>query len=74
LQSLLESPTARVLTPGERYWSVLGEVVRSAGARGNVVLDAEIVAVCRENGVDEILTEDRDFVRFPGIRVRRLED
>ena len=37
-----------------------------------MVFDAQIVAVCREHGVDTILTQDRDFRRFPGINVQRL--
>jgi predicted nucleic acid-binding protein len=31
-----------------------------------------IAAVCLEHGVSEILTEDTDFHRIPGITVRRL--
>ena len=37
--------------------------------RGNLVLDAQIVAVCREEGASRILTSDRDFARFPGIEI-----
>lgn len=70
--ALLESDSVRVLSPGERYWALLREAVVEAGARGNLVLDAEIVAVCREHGATTILTEDRDFRRFPRISVRRL--
>jgi len=40
---------------------------------GNLVFDAQIVAVCREGGASELLTEDRDFARFPGFRMRRLD-
>jgi predicted nucleic acid-binding protein len=43
-----------------------------AGSRGNLVFDAQIVAVCREHGAGTLLTEDRDFRRFSGISVRRL--
>jgi predicted nucleic acid-binding protein len=31
------------------------------------VFDAQIVALCLEHGVRDILTEDRDFGRFPQI-------
>ena len=34
--------------------------------------DAQIVAVCREHGVNEILSEDRDFTRFNGIHLHTL--
>jgi predicted nucleic acid-binding protein len=38
-------------------------------AAGNLVHDAHIAALLREHGVEEIWTADRDFVRFPGLRV-----
>ena len=34
--------------------------------------DAVIVALCREHGVDTILSNDRDFHHFSDIRVERL--
>ena len=70
--SLLESPSVRVISPGERYWPLLSETILESGSRGNLVMDAQIVAVCREHGVGTILTEDRDFARFAGISVQRL--
>jgi predicted nucleic acid-binding protein len=41
-----------------------------SGARGNLVHDAHIAALCREHGVREIVTGDADFRRFPGLVVR----
>jgi hypothetical protein len=72
LDGLLASESLRLLAPGERYWELLRESIEQSGARGNLVPDAQIVATCRGHGVNEILTEDRDFSRFPGVRVRRL--
>jgi hypothetical protein len=72
LDRLLESPRLRVLVPGEGYWPLLRAAVAEDGVRGTPVHDAAIVAVCREWGVTEILTEDRGFARFPEITVRRL--
>jgi len=37
-----------------------------------LVHDAQIAAVCLEQGATTVLTEDRDFERFSGISVRRL--
>ncbi|HEX7181403.1 MAG TPA: TA system VapC family ribonuclease toxin [Thermoanaerobaculia bacterium] len=67
LEGLLEAPTLQVLSPGPRYPELLAEVVRSADARGNLVFDAQIAALCREQGIARVLTLDRDFDRFPGI-------
>lgn len=73
LAALIESPTVRVLLPGERYWSLLRDSVLASRVRGNLIHDAAIAAVCLEWGATELLTEDRDFERFPGITVRRLD-
>ena len=35
----------------------------------DLVFDAHIVTLCREHGVDEILSGDRDFRRFHGVKV-----
>jgi toxin-antitoxin system PIN domain toxin len=72
VQHALASPTARILQPGPRYWELFQESLLEGGASGNLVFDAQIVAVCREHGVDTILTQDRDLRRFPSINVRRL--
>ena len=36
------------------------------------MFDAQIAALCREHGIDTILTNDRDFERFEPLQVRRL--
>ena len=36
------------------------------------MFDAQIAALCRENGIDTILTNDRDFERFEALQVRYL--
>jgi hypothetical protein len=74
LERLLASPGARLLVPSASFASMFGETCRQAGARGNLVFDAQVVALCREHGVDRILTEDRDFARFPQIELQRLAE
>ncbi len=65
LGRVLASPTIVILNPGERFPILLDQAVREADARGNLVFDAQIVAVCREAGVTSFITGDRDFRRFP---------
>lgn len=72
LNALLDSPSAHLLLPGERYRALLAAAIDEGGATGNLVLDASIVAVCREHGVSTILTNDLDFRRFPSIEVQPL--
>ena len=69
-----ESPTLRILSPGPRYPAMYAEQVRRADARGNLAFDAQIAAVCREQGVSRILTLDRDFSRFPGLEIVELDE
>jgi toxin-antitoxin system PIN domain toxin len=72
LERVLASPSLRLLLPGDRYWPLLAEALRQADARGNLAFDAQIAALCREAGASALLTEDRDFARFPGLRVEHL--
>ena len=72
VERLLEAPGLRVLYPGSAFVAFFAEAVREANAIGNLVFDAQIVAVCRESGVSSLLTEDRDFARFPGFKTRGL--
>jgi toxin-antitoxin system PIN domain toxin len=64
LDQLLGSPSARMLIPGPMFPAFFAEACRGGTALGNLAFDAQVVAVCREHGVAEILTEDRDFARF----------
>jgi predicted nucleic acid-binding protein len=50
----------------------LARAVRDGDLVGNLVFDAQIVAVCRERGARVLLTEDRDFDRFAGFATERL--
>ena len=72
MQRLLASPNVELLLPGPRFPKLLAGAVREADAIGNLVFDAQIVALCREAGVRTLLTEDRDFDRFPGFATERL--
>ncbi|MGH3979007.1 MAG: TA system VapC family ribonuclease toxin [Pseudonocardiaceae bacterium] len=73
LDRLLASPVVRVLGPGARHWELLRTVLDEAQARGGLVTDAVIVALCKEHGVDTVLSNDRDFHRFPNVRILRLD-
>jgi toxin-antitoxin system PIN domain toxin len=70
---LLASPTVRVLAPTPRHWRLLAETIDRSQARGGLVADAVIVALCREFGVTTVVTNDKDFRRFPGISLEPLE-
>jgi len=68
--SLLESPSVVLLGEGPGHLAHLRPAVTGGRASGNLVHDAHIAALLREHGVEEIWTADRDFARFPGVRMR----
>lgn len=74
LSRLLASPSVTVLSPRTEYPVLLVEAIREANAVGNLVFDAQIVALCREGGVSRLITEDRDFKRFKGLRAAGIEE
>ncbi len=72
LAQLLSLGNAVVLRPGPEYPARLMDAVREVGAVGNLIFDAQVVALCRECAVTALLTEDRDFDRFEEFRGERL--
>ena len=65
----LESPTLRLLTETDQHWPVLRAALAPARAAGPKVHDARVVALCKEHGVRELWSADRDFSRFPDLAV-----
>ena len=66
----LESPSLVVLGEARGYWDVFGEIALGARVAGPLVHDARVAALCVHHGVDELWTVDRDFGRFPALKVR----
>ncbi|MGH7311799.1 MAG: TA system VapC family ribonuclease toxin [Candidatus Rokuibacteriota bacterium] len=69
LRTILASPSLVLLSETPRHTDVMAGVLNASGVAGNLVHDAHIAALCLEHGVSELLTGDRDFSRFPGLRV-----
>ena len=69
LQAVLASPSLVLLSETSRHAEIGVEVVQASGVTGNLVHDAHIAALCLEHGVSELLTGDRDFGRFEGLKV-----
>lgn len=69
LDTVLASPSARVLSPGQQFEKLLREQTEEAKAQGNLIFDAQIVATAVEHGAGKVLSADRDLHRFPDIEV-----
>ena len=65
----LESPSLTLLSEGVDYWPVLRGLVTTAKVVGPQVHDARVAALCLQHGVAELWTADRDFSRFPSLKV-----
>jgi len=65
LEQILASPSLILLAETDRHAEILTQVVRESGVTGNLVHDAHIAVLCIELVVRELLTGDRDFIRFP---------
>lgn len=62
-------PNAVIVTPGARHWEIFERLCLTANAKGNLVADAYLAALAIESGSD-LVTTDRDFSGFPGLRWR----
>lgn len=60
----------QLLGESEGYLGKLREQSLLAQARGPLVHDARIAALCLHHGVSELWSADRDFSRFPKLAVR----
>jgi hypothetical protein len=65
-----ESPSVRVLGESPAYWATFRDLALSGKLAGPVMHDGRVAALCREHGVAELWSADRDFGRFPVLRVR----
>ena len=65
-----ESPSLVVLADDPAGAEQLLDLLVSARVAGPRVHDARLAALCREHGVKELWTIDRDFSRFPRLVVR----
>lgn len=67
MDSWLAQPSGRVLSPTARHAELLTTLLGDLGTGGNLVNDAHLAALAIEHRA-EIITFDRDFGRFPGVR------
>ncbi|QTV79309.1 PIN domain-containing protein [Microbacterium sp. NIBRBAC000506063] len=67
VEKLLRHPGVTRLGSGPRHWDIFSELCRAVDARGNLVSDAAIAAVAIEHGAT-LVSLDRDFAKFPGLR------
>lgn len=70
ISALLQLPQTRVLREEEGFWQTYEEVVREVPTRGNLVPDAHLAVVLRQNGVKVLYSSDSDFRKFAFLDAR----
>lgn len=63
----LAQPAAVVVHPTSRHVQILHGLLTPTGTASNLVTDAHLAALAIEHGA-EMVSFDRDFGRFPGLR------
>ncbi len=69
VEAWLDSPTLVLLTESAVHWPTLRPLLTNGRVAGAQVHDARVAALCRQHGVRELWSADRDFGRFPGTAV-----
>ena len=73
IDSLVQLPNCRFITPGPSHWLLVSDLCRKTGATGKLVADAAHAAVAIEHGCT-FVTSDGDFAAFEphGLRWQHL--
>jgi toxin-antitoxin system PIN domain toxin len=63
----LEHPLVSIVQTGPRHFDILSDLLEQVGTGGNLTSDAHLAALAIETH-SRIISFDRDFARFPGLR------
>jgi uncharacterized protein len=64
----LDRDNVSIVSPTDRHWAVLSGLLPRNRVRGSLITDAHLAALAIEHGAT-LCTNDRDFLRFPGLKV-----
>jgi uncharacterized protein len=64
----LRRPNVSIVSPTQRHWEIFSQLLPRLRVRGSLIMDAHLAALAIEHGAT-LCTNDRDFARFPGLRV-----
>ncbi len=71
LQGWLDHPSSSIVQPTARHAAVLGRLLTGVGQGGGLVPDAHLAALAIEHQAT-LISFDRDFARFAGLRFTPL--
>ncbi len=64
------SPSLSLIGEQSGHWDKLKALAAAGKIVGPAIHHARIAAICEQHGVRELLSADRDFSRFPKLKVR----
>lgn len=70
LEAWFASPSLVLLHESAQHWTTLRRLLLDAHVAGGLVHDARVAAICLDHDVSELWSADRDFNRFPSLKVR----
>jgi uncharacterized protein len=65
-----KSPTITFIGESTDHLETLSDISRAGSITGAMVNDARVAAICMDHGVSELWSADRDFSRFPQIKLK----
>lgn len=63
----LAAPGSVIVEPADRHTRLMRQLLHSVGTAGNLVNDAHLAALAASNDA-EVVSSDKDFERFNGVR------
>lgn len=69
VEAWIESPSLVLLAESDQHWPELRALIERAKVTGGRIHDARVAALCRQHGVRELWSADRDFGRFTQLTV-----
>lgn len=66
----LSAPNVTVIRNSPRSFNTFVKLCERTGRTGQEIYDAQIAAICIDNGVTEFITNDKGFEKFTELRIR----
>ena len=70
LENWLSAPNVQVIRNSPKNFATFSRLCKETGRTGQKIYDAQIAAICIDNGVTEFVTGDKGFQQFTELRIR----
>jgi toxin-antitoxin system PIN domain toxin len=70
MENWLASPRAQIIRSKPGDFKTFARLCAESGKTGQHIFDAQVAAICIDNGVTEFVTADKGFEKFTELRIR----